>query len=153
LFFSFSNHQIFKSSNWFSWVFSFSNHQIFKSSNWFSHFQIFKFSNYQIGGQIISNSLDLERNRKYDLREQLNANFYLVKTGCQLRMMPGDFAPWKSVYYYFTAWKKNEIFEIIHESLVERTRIKQGKNEGPVIDAQSVKYTLVSTENKGFDAG
>jgi len=66
------------------------------------------------------------------------------------------FAPWKSVYYYFSVWKKNEIFEIIHESLVEKIRVNKGKNEEPgvgIIDAQSVKNTLVSSENKGFDAG
>lgn len=71
-------------------------------------------------------------------------------------MLPGDFAPWKLVYYYFSSWKKSEIFEIIHESLVEKIRVQQGKNAEPtvgIIDAQSVKNTLVSSEDKGFDAG
>ena len=106
--------------------------------------------------QFISKFLDVDRNRKYELRELLNAILYLVKTGCQWRMLPGDFAPWKLVYYYFSVWKKNEIFEVIHESLVEKTRVDQGKNEEPtvgIIDAQSVKNTLVSSESKGFDAG
>ena len=106
--------------------------------------------------QIIIKYLDAERNRKYDLREIVNAILYLVKTGCQWRMLPGDFAPWKTVYYYFSVWKKNEIFEIIHEVLVEKIRIMQGKKEEPtvgIIDAQSVKNTLVSSQDKGFDAG
>lgn len=106
--------------------------------------------------QIIVKYLDTERNRKYDLREIVNAILYLVKTGCQWRMLPGDFAPWKIVYYYFSVWKKGEIFEIIHEALVEKVRIMQGKKEEPtvgIIDAQSVKNTLVSSQDKGFDAG
>lgn len=106
--------------------------------------------------QIISKSLDVERNRKYDLCEIVNAILYLVKTGCQWRMLPGDFPKWTIVYYYFSVWKKNGILEEIHESLVEKVRKKQGKNEEPsvgIIDAQSVKSTLVSSENKGFDAG
>lgn len=106
--------------------------------------------------QIISKYLDVARNRKYDLREIVNAILYVVKTGCQWRMLPGDFASWKLVYYYFSVWKKNEIFEMLHESLVEKVRVKQGKKEEPtaaVIDAQSVKNTLVSSEDKGFDAG
>lgn len=40
--------------------------------------------------------------------------------------------------------------------MVEKTRVNQGKNEEPtvgIIDAQSVKNTLVSSENKGFDSG
>lgn len=106
--------------------------------------------------QVISKHLDTKRSRKYDLREIVNAILYLVKTGCQWRMLPGDFAPWKTVYYYFSVWKKGEVFEMIHEELVENIRVMQGKKEEPtvgIIDAQSVKNTLVSSEDKGFDAG
>ncbi|WP_295712755.1 transposase [Mucilaginibacter sp.] len=106
--------------------------------------------------QYISNFLDTKRNRKYPLREIVNAILYVVKSGCQWRMLPGDFAPWKLVYYYFDSWKKNEIFELINECLVEQTRLKHGKKEQPtvgIIDAQSVKSTLVSSQSKGFDAG
>jgi putative transposase len=106
--------------------------------------------------QIISKYLDTDRNRKYDLREIVNAILYLVKTGCQWRLLPGDFAPWKTVYYYFSVWKKEEFFEVIHEALVEKVRVMHGKKEEPtvgIIDAQSVKSTLVSSEDKGFDAG
>ena len=31
-------------------------------------------------------------------REQINAVFYLVKTGCQWRNLPKDFPKWKTVY-------------------------------------------------------
>ena len=106
--------------------------------------------------KIISKYLNTARNRKYELREIINAILYVVKTGCQWRMLPGDFAPWKTVYYYFSVWKKGEIFEILHEALVEKTRVMKGRKEEPtvgIIDAQSVKNTLVSSENRGFDAG
>ncbi|HEX8356983.1 MAG TPA: IS5 family transposase [Segetibacter sp.] len=106
--------------------------------------------------QIISEYLDVNRNRKYALREIVNAILYVVKTGCQWRMLPHDFAPWETVYYYFSVWKKGEIFEIIHEELVEKTRIMKCRKEEPtvgIIDAQSVKNTLVSSQSKGFDAG
>lgn len=106
--------------------------------------------------QIISKNFDTERKRKYNLREITNGILYLVKTGCQWRMLPGDFAHWKIVYYYFSSWKKKGIWEDIHESLVEKVRVLHGKNEEPtvgIIDAQSVKNTLVSSEDKGFDAG
>ena len=71
-------------------------------------------------------------------------------------MLPGDFAPWKTVYYYFSTWKKGEIFEVMHEALVEKVRVIQGRKEEPtagIIDAQSVKNTLVSSQDRGFDAG
>ena len=104
----------------------------------------------------ISIFFDLKRSRKYDLREVLNAILYLVKTGCQWRMMPGDFPTWKIVYYYFSTWKKNGIWDEMQQFLVEEVRMKEGKNCEPsvgIIDAQSVKNTLVSCEDKGFDAG
>lgn len=106
--------------------------------------------------QFISKYFDTQRNRRYELREIINGILYLVKTGCQWRMLPKDFAPWQLVYYYFNTWKNKEIFEVIQESLVQQTRLKQGKTEQPtvgIIDAQSVKSTLVSSESRGFDAG
>lgn len=106
--------------------------------------------------QIISKHLDTQRSRKYDLRHIVNAILYLVKTGCQWRMLPHDFPGWKIVYYYFSAWKKALIIEHIHEVLVEKARKQKGRNEEPtvgIIDAQSVKNTLVSSESRGFDAG
>jgi putative transposase len=106
--------------------------------------------------QIISKYLDVERSRKYELREIVNAILYLVKTGCQWRMLPQDFPQWTIVYYYFSVWNQNGILEEIHESLVEKIRVQHNKKEEPsigIIDAQSVKSTLVSSQDKGFDAG
>ena len=106
--------------------------------------------------QIIAKFLDVKRNRRYSLREIINGILYLVKSGCQWRMLPKDFPNWKLVYYYFSTWKKAGIIEDIHETLVEKIRKKHGKKEDPsvgIIDAQSVKNTLVSSEDKGFDAG
>lgn len=90
------------------------------------------------------------------MREIVDGIMYLVRTGCQWRMLPGDFPSWKIVYYYFSTWKKNCIWEEIHEMLVMKTRKRAGKDEEPtvgIIDAQSVKGTLVSSEDRGFDAG
>jgi len=106
--------------------------------------------------QVISKYLDVKRSRKYELQEVVNSILYLVKTGCQWRMLPADFPKWQIVYYYFSAWKRSGLIEQIHEMLVEKTRKSQGKNEEPtvgIIDAQSVKSTLVSSQDKGFDAG
>jgi transposase len=71
-------------------------------------------------------------------------------------MLPKDFTPWQLMCYYFNTWKKQEIFELIQESLVQKTRLKEGKQDQPtvgIIDAQSVKSTFVSSESRGFDAG
>ncbi|RYE17992.1 MAG: IS5 family transposase [Sphingobacteriaceae bacterium] len=106
--------------------------------------------------QYISNFLDTKRNRKYPLREVFNGILYLIKTGCQWRMLPEDFPNWRIVYYYFSVWKKLGVIEILQQALVEKTRLKSGRKAQPsagIIDAQSVKSTLVSSESQGFDAG
>lgn len=106
--------------------------------------------------KIISKFLDAKRSRKYDLREIVNAILYMVKTGCQWRMLPADFPSWTIVYYYFATWKKKGLWKQIHDKLVEDTRINAGKKRQPtagIIDSQTVKGTLVSCESRGYDAG
>ena len=39
-----------------------------------------------------------ERKRKHSPRNIMNAILYLLKTDCQWRMIPKNFAPWESVY-------------------------------------------------------
>jgi putative transposase len=56
--------------------------------------------------QVIKNSIETkERKRKHSLREMINAMLYITKSGCQWRMLPKDFGPWQTVYFYFHKWK------------------------------------------------
>ena len=71
-------------------------------------------------------------------------------------MLPRDFPDWHIVYYYFSTWKQSGVMEVLQEAMVEKTRLKSGRKAQPtaaIIDSQSVKSTLVSSESKGFDAG
>lgn len=82
------------------------------------------------------------RKREVDIREIINAIFYLTKTGCQWRMIPNDFPHWRTVYDYFCAWKNDGTWKKIHDKLRERVRVKAGKKKQPsagIIDSQSVK--------------
>jgi hypothetical protein len=45
------------------------------------------------------------RPRIHDLREILNAIFYVLKSGCQWRLLPHDFPRWPTVYHYFRQWR------------------------------------------------
>lgn len=47
--------------------------------------------------EYITKVLNLQEiKRKYDLQVIWNAIFYLVKTGCQWRMLPLDFPKWEA---------------------------------------------------------
>ena len=65
---------------------------------------------------LISDILNDNRKRKHSLREIFNAIFYMLKTGCQWRMLPKCFPKWELVYYYFSKWKSIGVIEQIHES-------------------------------------
>ena len=45
------------------------------------------------------------RPRKTDLREVVNAIFYLNRAGCPWRMLLRDFPPWRTVYNDFEGWR------------------------------------------------
>ena len=84
------------------------------------------------------------RPRRINLREVLNGIFYLLKTGCQWRMLPKDFPNWKTVNDYFAKWRKDGTWQRLNEALREQVRVAAGRDKTPSvgsIDSQSVKTT------------
>jgi transposase len=55
---------------------------------------------------LLSSARKKTRPRQHDLYEVFCAVLYLLKSGCQWRMIPGDFPDWRSVYAYFRIWSK-----------------------------------------------
>jgi putative transposase len=91
------------------------------------------------------------RPRTTDVREVINGILYLLKSGCQWRLLPGDFPNWPIVYYYFKTWKKDGTWKKIHDAVRGKLRRSAGKKTQPtagIIDSQSSK----TTEKGGFAA-
>lgn len=93
------------------------------------------------------------RKMSLPLREVLNAIFYLVRTGCQWRNLPGEFPKWQSVYYHYYRWMKQGTWRRINAAVCRLERQKRGRKPHPTagaIDSQSVKTTALARE-RGFD--
>lgn len=84
-----------------------------------------------------------DRKRKISLRSVWNALMYVVKTGCQWRMLPKEFPKWELVYYYYRKWVDSEIFDTILDKLRSKVRVKKGQQARAtlgIMDSQSVRW-------------
>ena len=61
------------------------------------------------------------RPRIHSTRKILNAVFYVLKSGCPWRLLPREFPPWESVYFWFRRWRIDGTWEKLNVLWVLRT--------------------------------
>ena len=95
------------------------------------------------------------RPRTVDTREIMNAIFYILRSGCQWRMLPEHFPPKSTVHDYFCLLRDDGALDDMVRLLRESVRKKSGRNKTPtaaIIDSQSVK-TVGAIDAVGYDGG
>ena len=90
-----------------------------------------------------------------DLRQVLDAIFYVLKGGVQWRYLPTGFPPWQTVYGFFWRWQRNHLWAALNDALrilVRKTQTKRSQPTAAVLDSQSVK-SAGHGGPVGYDAG
>ncbi len=82
------------------------------------------------------------RPRSVNVREVLNAIFYVLWTGCQWKALPKDLPPRSTVWEYLDLWEWDGTLNRIHHVLYVEARETAGREASPtraIIDSQSIK--------------
>lgn len=82
------------------------------------------------------------RPRVVNLRQVLNAIFYVLSTGCQWQALPKDLPPKSTVWDYLDLWQWDGTIERIHHVLYVAVREQAGREASPttaIIDSQTAK--------------
>jgi transposase len=93
------------------------------------------------------------RPRTTNLRDVVDAIFYLLRTGCQWRYLPKDFPPRSTVWRYFDEWRHNGTLDILHDLLRTKVRTQEKPYQPRTtasVDSQSVDTTS-GGEQRGRD--
>ena len=96
------------------------------------------------------------RPRQVDLREGVNAIFYLNKTGCQWRYLPKDFPSSTRVSYSYHQGVDNTTGEPLTPARRQPRRKESGRQENPragISASQTVPGTPASAPASGFEGG
>lgn len=91
----------------------------------------------------------LGRPPRYEKRAILNAIFYVVRSGCSWRMLPGELPPWRIAYYYFMRWREDGVWIDLHEALRDALRQRSGKKKPPGLRYSMRKVLELLTTEAG----
>ncbi len=66
-----------------------------------------------------------------DMRQVVNAIFYVVRTGCQWKNTPKDFPSHNSVFYHYRKWCLDGTWRRVNTALRKQERRQRERNEDP----------------------
>ena len=73
---------------------------------------------------ILESARKKTRPRNIDLYDVFCGILYILKSGCQWRMLPKEFPKWRTCHYYFSVWSEKE--NTSSDSILEKALKKNG---------------------------
>lgn len=92
--------------------------------------------------ELVPDALPGGRPRRASSRDLIDAILYALRGGQAWRLLPHDFPPWQTVYYYLRRWQAEGVWERIHHAVLMGDRERAGREASPtaaIIDSQSVR--------------
>ncbi len=96
------------------------------------------------------------RPRSVNLMQVLQAIVYVLVTGYAWRLLPNEYPPYSTVYYYFRKWRDDGSWKRIHDHLVQWVRICADHEATPSassLDSQTVPTAVMVNQQVSYDAG
>jgi len=90
----------------------------------------------------------------HSLRDVFDAIFYVLRSSCPWRMLPGDFPPWSTVYYHFRRFRLSGLWHRAFAMLRAAERKRVDKYPGAstaILDSQSMRTTEEGAGSNGYD--
>jgi transposase len=92
--------------------------------------------------------------RRYAVREVLNALRWIVRAGARWRMLPANFPPWQAVYQQTRRWLAAGCFGAMAHDLRALLRWADGRADDPtaaILDGRTVQRTPEGGARAGYD--
>jgi putative transposase len=80
---------------------------------------------------------------------------YVLVSGCAWRLLPKEYPPYSTVYYYFRQWRDDGTWKRVHDHLVQWVRVMENRDSTPSaasMDSQTVPTSVMVNQSVGYDA-
>jgi transposase len=111
---------------------------------------------YELLASLLPPETGTGRPRTVNMMSVIQGILYVLVSSCAWRLMPKEYPPSSTVYYYFSKWRNDGSWKRINEHLVEWVRIAQDRDPSPSvasIDSQTVPTAVMVSDSVGYDAG
>ena len=111
---------------------------------------------YELLASLLPPATKTGRPRTVNMMSVIQGILYVLVTSCAWRLMPKEYPPSSTVYYYFSKWCKDGTWKRVHDHLVGWVRVAEDRDPSPSvasIDSQTIPTAVMVHDSVGYDAG